>query len=479
MSKFPKDFLWGGATAANQVEGAWQVDGKGVSISDICTGGSHQQNKRITPVLEEGTFYPSHDAINHYYRYKEDIALFAEMGFKVYRFSIAWTRIFPTGEELTPNEAGLEFYDSVIDECLKYGIEPLITISHFEMPFALTEKYNGWVDRRLIDLYIRYAEVLFKRYKGKVKYWLTFNEINSATMAQGNLQETGILNKGTVDYMHQVDDPQLRFQALHHQFIASALAVQLGHEIDENYKIGCMLANFTSYPLTPSPEDVLANQKAMQMSNHFCGDIQVRGAYPNFSKRYFDENNIVIEKAEGDDEVLAKGTVDYYTFSYYTSFCQTTDPKELAAGNVFGGAPNPYLKANDWGWQIDPSGLRFALNEIYDRYEIPLMVVENGLGAKDVVEADGSINDDYRIDYIKQHIEAMGEAILDGVDLIGYTPWGCIDLVSLSTGEMAKRYGFIYVDRHDDGTGDFSRMRKKSFFWYKKVIATNGKDLSV
>ncbi|MDU5336750.1 glycoside hydrolase family 1 protein [Enterococcus sp.] len=478
MSIFPKNFLWGGATAANQIEGAWQEKGKGISTADICTGGSHKQSRRITTILEEQTFYPSHDAINHYYHYKEDIALFAEMGFNVYRFSIAWTRIFPTGEELEPNEAGLKFYDKVIDECLSHGIEPLITISHFEMPFHLTQKYNGWVDRRLIELFVRYAEVLFKRYAGKVKYWLTFNEINCATMAQGNLQGTGIFNGESNDFMKQADDPQLRFQALHHQFLASALAVNLGHSIDPDYKIGCMLANFTSYPLTPSPEDVLENQRAMRMSNHFCGDIQVRGEYPSFSKRYFDEHNIRIDKQSQDDEILKEGTVDYYSFSYYTSFCQTTDPKELAAGNVFGGAPNPYLKANDWGWQIDPSGLRFALNEIYDRYRIPLMVVENGLGAKDIVEADGSINDDYRIDYLKQHIEAMSEAILDGVDLIGYTPWGCIDLVSLSTGEMAKRYGFIYVDRHDDGTGDFSRKRKKSFYWYKKVIETNGSDLS-
>jgi 6-phospho-beta-glucosidase len=475
--KFPEGFLWGGATAANQIEGAWNKDGKGVSDADICTGGSHTQNKRITPILEKDTFYPSHDAIDHYHRFKEDIALFAEMGFKVYRFSIAWTRIFPNGEELEPNEAGLEFYDKIIDECLKYNIEPLITISHFEMPFALSAKYNGWADRRVIELFVRYSEVLFKRYQGKVKYWLTFNEINCATMPQGNLQGTGILNEGSVDFMNQVDDPQIRYQALHHQFVASAKAVKLGHAIDENYQIGCMLANFTSYPLTPNPIDVLENQKAMRMSNHFCGDIQVRGAYPSFSKRFFAENGITIEKAPEDDEILASGTVDYYTFSYYTSFCQTTDPEKLATGNVFGGAANPYLKANDWGWQIDPTGLRFALNEIYDRYRIPLMVVENGLGALDKVEADGSINDDYRIDYLKQHIEAMHEAILDGVDLIGYTPWGCIDLVSLSTGEMAKRYGFIYIDKHDDGSGTLERKRKKSFFWYKDVITTNGANI--
>ena len=476
---FPKNFLWGGATAANQLEGAWQADGKGISDSDICTGGSHTQSKRITPVIEPDTFYPSHDAIDHYHRYQEDIALFAEMGFKVYRFSIAWTRIFPTGEENEPNEAGLQFYENLINECLKYDIEPLVTISHYEMPFALTEKYNGWADRRVIDLYVKYAETVISRFKGKVKYWLTFNEINSGAMPLGNLLSLGIINEGTTDFMNQVDKTQLRFQELHHQFIASAKAVAIGHQIDPDCQIGCMIAYSLSYPLTCNPEDVLVNQKSMQMSNYLCGDVQVRGAYPNFAKRYFKENEIEIEFADEDEAVLKAGTVDFYTFSYYMTFCQTADPSELTKGNLFGGAKNPYLKASDWGWQIDPTGIRIALNEIYDRYQLPLMVVENGLGAYDKIEADGTINDSYRIDYLKQHIEAMHEAVEDGVNLIGYTPWGCIDLVSASTGEMAKRYGFIFVERYDDGTGDFSRRKKASFDWYQQVIASNGSDLTV
>lgn len=474
---FPKGFLWGGAIAANQAEGAWNKDGKGVACPDICTGGSHTQSKRITPEFEEGTFYPSHEAIDFYHRYKEDIALFAEMGFKTFRFSIAWTRIFPTGEEETPNEAGLKFYEDVIDECLKYGIEPLITISHYEVPYALTKKYNAWASREMIDIYIKYCEALFTRYKGKVKYWLTFNEINSGTMPMGGFLSQGILNEGTKDFMNQVDIPQLRFQGLHHQFIASALAVQLAHKIDPEYKVGCMQIFATAYPLTCNPDDVVYTQQSSRILNYFCGDVQVRGYYPSYVDRYFKDHDITIKMEEGDTEILKNGCVDFYTFSYYMSICQTADPDKLAKGNIMGGAANPYLEASDWGWQIDPKGLRYTLNEIYDHYQIPLMVVENGLGAYDEIEPDGSINDDYRIDYLRQHIEQMGEAILDGVDLIGYTPWGCIDLVSASTGEMAKRYGFIYVEKYDDGTGDLSRRKKKSFDWYKKVIATNGENL--
>ena len=475
---FKKDFLWGGATAANQCEGAWNVDGKGISCADICTGGSYKQAKRITPVLEEGTFYPSHEAIDFYHHYKEDIALFAEMGFKVFRFSIAWTRIFPTGEEETPNEKGLQFYDNVIDECLKYNIEPLITISHYEVPFALTQKYNGWASREMIDIFTKYCKAIFTRYKGKVKYWLTFNEINGATGNFGAFLSQGILNEGTTDFMHQVDNPKQRFQALHHQFVASALAVKMAHEIDENYKVGCMQIFATSYPLTCNPDDVVLTQQKNHIMNWFCGDVQVRGYYPSYMKRFFKENDIEINMEPEDKTILKEGCVDFYSFSYYMFVCHSADEsKENGDGNLLGGANNPYLKASDWGWQIDPKGLRYSLNEIYDRYQIPLMVVENGLGAYDKKEADGSIQDDYRIDYLRQHIEQMKEAVEDGVDLMGYTPWGCIDLVSASTGEMAKRYGFIYVEKYDDGTGDYSRKKKKSFAWYKKVIESNGEEL--
>ena len=479
--KFPENFLWGGATAANQSEGAWDEDGKGVSCSDICTGGKFGQSKMITPVLQEGTFYPSREAIDHYHRFKEDIALFAEMGFKCYRFSIAWTRIFPNGDEDEPNEAGLRHYEEVIDECLKYGIEPLITISHYEVPFGLTQKCNAWASREMIGYYLNFCRAIFSRYKGKVKYWLTFNEINSSTTATGALLNQGILNdlENPTPFMSQPDIPQQRFQGLHHMFIASAEAVQMAHKIDPNYKVGNMMLYAASYPLTCSPDDMLKNQEYNRVMNYFCSDVQCRGYYPSYANRFLEEKGITITKQPGDDEVLRAGKVDFCTFSYYSSSCQSADPeKQSGEGNLIGGIPNPYLKASDWGWQIDPTGLRYSLNEIYDRYQIPVMVVENGLGAKDTLEPDGSINDDYRIDYLRQHIEQMGEAVKDGVDLMGYTPWGCIDLVSASTGEYAKRYGFIYVERYDDGSGDFSRRKKKSFDWYKKVIATNGEDLS-
>ncbi|MGM9913247.1 glycoside hydrolase family 1 protein [Floccifex sp.] len=475
---FRKDFYWGGATAANQLEGAWNVDGKGVSCPDVCTGGSATKSKRITPVLEEGTFYPSHDAIDHYHRYKEDIKLFSEMGFKMYRFSIAWTRIFPNGDETEPNEKGLQFYDDLIDECLKYNIEPMITISHYEVPFGLTKKFNSWTDRRMIDCYLNYCRAIFTRYKGKVKYWLTFNEINSATAPMGGFLNQGILNEiKEMDFNNQKDIPQNRFQGLHHQFIASALAVQMAHEIDPNYQVGCMNIMATNYPLTCNPQDVVYTQQKNHVFNWFCSDVQCRGKYPSYMDRYFKEHNISIQKQEGDDEILLNGCVDFYTCSYYMSNCQTVDPSKTGKGNLLTGVPNPYLKASDWGWQIDPIGLRYSLNEIYDRYQLPIFVVENGLGAYDTIEEDGTIQDDYRIDYLRAHIEQMHEAVLDGVDLRGYTPWGCIDLVSVSTGEFAKRYGFIFVERYDDGTGDYSRRKKKSFDWYKKVIATNGQDL--
>lgn len=478
MIKFPEGFLWGGATAANQFEGGWDADGKGPSTSDMMSGGTHTVPRRITRTTEEGTHYPSHEAIDFFNRYKEDIALFGEMGFKTFRMSINWTRIFPTGEEDTPNEAGLQFYDNVFDELKKHNIEPLVTISHYELPFHLTEKYNGWAGREVIDYYTKYCETIFKRYKDKVKYWLTFNEINGGTMSIGGYLGQGILNEGTRDFMSQIDDPQLRFQALHHQFIASAKAVKLGHAINPDFKIGCMIAHMTTYPLTCNPKDVVKAQQEMQIHNDLCGDVHVRGEYPFFMNRYFEENNIELKMEEGDLEILKEGVVDYYTFSYYMTNCTTVDPNAAGTdGNLLGGVKNPYLKASDWGWQIDPEGLRYTLNRLYGRYQIPMMVVENGLGAFDKVEEDGTINDSYRIDYLKEHILQMGEAVKDGVDLIGYTPWGCIDLVSASTGEMEKRYGFIYVDKDNKGEGTLDRKKKVSFDWYKKVIESNGTEL--
>lgn len=479
MSVLKKDFLWGGATAANQYEGAWDLDGKGPSISDMCTNGSHATPKRLTPVFEENTLYPSREATDFYHHYKEDIALAAEMGFNVFRMSINWTRIFPTGMEAEPNEAGLAFYDKVFDELKKYHIEPLVTISHYEIPYALVEKYNGWYGRECIDCYVRYCEVLFERYQDKVKYWLTFNEINSGTMPLGAILSLGCVKGYSGPVTEVPDEKQVRYQGLHHQFVASAKVIKLAHEKYPQFKMGCMCIFATKYPHTCNPDDVLLSQKEMRKMNWFTSDVHVRGYYPSYMNRFFKENNITIQKEAGDDEILREGTVDFYTFSYYMSVCESADPEVTgkASGNLVGGVANPYLKASDWGWQIDPKGLRYSLNEIYDRYQIPLMVVENGLGAYDKLEEDGSIHDSYRIDYLRQHIEQMKEAVEDGVDLMGYTPWGWIDVVSASTGEMAKRYGFVYVNKYDDGTGDLGRRKKDSFYWYKKVIKTNGEDL--
>jgi len=479
LKKFPEGFLWGGSTAANQLEGGYNEGGKGLSIADVLTAGTNTTPRRITPVLEEGTYYPNHEAIDFYHRYKEDIKLFAEMGFKTFRMSIAWSRIFPNGDDEKPNEEGLKFYDDVFAELKKYNIEPLVTISHYETPFNLAKKYNGWADRRLVDFYVKYCEVIFNRYKNVVKYWLTFNEINALTMPFGTFMAGAIMPDENGEISNNIkDNEQLRYQALHHQFIASAKAVKLGHEINKDFKIGCMIAYMCSYPLTCNPEDVLLAQQKDNLNNFLCSDVQVRGAYPGFAKRYFAEKNINIVMEENDEQILKEGCVDFYTFSYYMSNCVSADPnKEEIGGNLVMGLKNPYLKSSDWGWQIDPKGLRWALNNIYNRYQIPVMVVENGLGAVDVIEEDGSINDDYRIDYLREHIKQMKEAIADGVDLIGYTPWGCIDLVSASTGEMKKRYGFIYVDKDNEGNGTLNRLKKKSFYWYKKVIETNGEDL--
>lgn len=480
--RFPEGFLWGGATAANQLEGAYKEGGKGLSIFDMVTFvpkeartaeiemdvKSEAELERLL-AADDGANFPKRRGIDFYHRYEEDIALFAEMGFKTFRMSISWPRIFPNGDELEPNEEGLAFYDRVFDELLKYGIEPLVTLSHYELPLTLVKKYNGWADRRLVDLFVHYAETVFTRYKDKVKYWLTFNEINVSTMSP--YIGSGIL----VDRVENVEATV--YQALHHQFVASARAVRACHEIIPNSQIGCMLARMEVYPETSNPDDVLAALEEDQ-KNLFFTDVQARGYYPSFMLSYFDKHDISIEVLPGDEEILSHHTVDFISFSYYMSMVASGAPeKAKQKGNFFSGIKNPYLEASDWGWQIDPKGLRITLKKMYDRYQMPLFIVENGLGAYDVVEADGTINDDYRIEYLRAHIEQMGQAIEEGVDLIGYTSWGCIDLISASTSEMSKRYGFIYVDQDDYGNGTLERKKKKSFDWYKQVIASNGEQL--
>ncbi|OUP09452.1 glycoside hydrolase family 1 protein [Collinsella sp. An2] len=474
---FPKGFFWGGATAANQLEGAWDVDGRGPSVDDHFLGGSVDTPREITIDIDPNRFYPNHDGIDFYHRYEQDIELFAEMGFNMFRLSISWSRIFPNGDDAQPNEAGLAFYDRVFDCLREHGIEPLVTLSHYEMPYALVEKYNGWESRELIELFERYCATVFERYQDKVRYWLTFNEINLGASAAGALFETSMI-RGFEGPASKVEvTPQQCYQALHHQFVASGRVVRLAHEKYPQFKMGNMDCFILTYPATCDPADVLANELEMNRMNWYCSDVQVRGAYPYYARRYWREHGVELDVRDGDLQNIADGKVDFYTFSYYMSNTVTTHGDvETTGGNMVSGGKNPYLESTDWGWQIDPTGLRIALNQIYARYQIPLMVVENGMGAFDTVEADGSIHDGYRIDYLKKHVLAMREAVEDGVDLIGYTWWGPIDLVSAGTGEMRKRYGFIYVDKHDDGTGDYSRLRKDSFFAYQKIIQSNGAD---
>lgn len=465
---FPTNFLWGGAIAANQCEGGWNEGGRGLSNADVLPYGEDRlavikgDLQMLTPDNEH--YYPAQNAIDFYHHYKEDIALLKEMGFKMFRLSISWSRIYPTGEETEPNQAGLDFYRNVFTELRNAGIEPLVSIWHFDTPLALEEKYGDWQDRKYIELYEKYVTTIFKEYKGLVKYWLTFNEINN-----------------TINFLpdNASDEAfQEAYQHLHYQFVASARAVQIGHAIDPDYQIGCMICGITYYPLTSDPKDILFNRYKWEKGIFYCGDVQCKGKYPTYAKRLWKEHNVELDITEQDLVELKNGTVDLYTFSYYMSQSITTHKNEdTVGGNMSFGVRNPYLTYSDWGWALDPEGLRYYLEVVYDRYELPLMVVENGLGAFDTVEEDGSIHDDYRIDYYRAHIKEMDKAIEEGIDLIGYTTWGCIDLVSAGTGEMRKRYGFIYVDKHDDGTGTMKRSKKDSFYWYKKVIESNGENL--
>ena len=467
MSRFPDNFLWGGAVAANQCEGAYLEDGKGLTVQDVTRKGWHE-----TPSEEPLEDNLKLVGIDFYHRYKEDIRLFAEMGFKVFRLSIAWARIFPQGDEQEPNEAGLAFYDAVFEECLKYGIEPLVTLSHYETPLHLTRTYDGWRNRKMIDFFEHYARTVFTRYKDKVKYWLTFNEINSIT-------HVPFLSGGINTPKEELTQQDI-YQAIHHELVASSRAVQACHELIPEAQIGCMILGVPVYPLTPKPEDVLQSL-ATERENFFFSDIQVRGYYPSYAKRMFKENQIELDILP-QDLVDLKHTVDFISFSYYMSVCESADPtKEAGEGNIIGGIPNPYLKASEWGWQIDPKGLRYYLNILYDRYQKPVFIVENGLGAVDELvtlkNGEKTVIDDYRIDYMNDHLVQVKEAIEDGVPVMGYTSWGCIDLVSFTTAEIKKRYGMIYVDRNSDGTGTLERYKKKSFNWYKEVIASNGDSL--
>ena len=463
QSYFSKDFLWGGAMAANQCEGAYNEGGKGLSIQDMMPDGIFAPpSTRVEPrnLKLQG--------VDFYHRYKEDLALFAEMGYKCLRFSFSWPRIFPQGNEETPNEAGLAFYDGLVDECLKYGIEPIVTLSHYETPYYLAKEYDGWRSRELIAFFERYARTVFTHFKGRVKYWITFNEINA-------IWNFPLLAAGILTPKEQLCQEDL-YQAAHHELVASAMAVKMAHEIDPQNKVGCMVCGFMNYSMTPNPDDVV-QKMLVDRKGYFFADVQMRGYYPSYAKALWKTEGCTIRMESGDEEAL-QNTCDFLSFSYYMSKCVAADPSQyqMTPGNIVSGLKNPYLKASEWGWQIDPKGLRVMMNDLYDRYQKPLFIVENGLGAKDkVVMVDGvkTVEDDYRISYLNDHLAAVNQALAEGVECLGYTTWGCIDIISASTSQMSKRYGMIYVDRNDDGSGSMERIRKQSFYWYKKIIASN------
>lgn len=471
MNRLNDNFLWGGAVAANQCEGAYNEDGKGLSTSDLMSAACNGVPRTFTfEGTREGIYYPNREGIDFYHHYKDDVKLFAEMGFKCFRTSIAWSRIFPNGDEEVPNEKGLAFYDSLFEELLKYDIKPVVTISHYETPYGLVKKYGSWRNRKMIDFYLKFCETIFNRYKDKVEYWMTFNEIN-----------VNMFNPEMTMGIHVEDNEnrqEVLKQASHYEMVASAKAVKLGHEINPNFKIGMMMMYPTFYGETCKPEDQLCAMDQIDKQYYFS-DVMARGYYSPKAKKTWEKENIHLDITDEDEKDLRDGKVDYIGFSYYNSnVASSREDVETTDGNMINAIKNPYLKASEWGWQIDPIGLRIALNNLYDRYQVPLFIVENGLGAVDTVNEDGSIDDDYRISYLREHIKTMKDAVLnDGVDLIGYTPWGPIDLVSCGTGEMKKRYGFIYVDRDDKGNGTLKRYKKKSFEWYKKVIESNGEEL--
>lgn len=490
MKRFPDNFFWGGATSSSQIEGGFQEGGRGITIQDVVTAGNNHQSRYFTYIDKDGKpgkfaqfggalpegaryavleneYYPTHKAVDFYHYYKEDIKMLAEMGFKMFRMSVCWSRIFPKGIEEEPNREGLEFYRDIFLELRKYGIEPLVTIWHGENPIYLENEIGGWNSRKMIAYFDKYVRTVISEYKGLVKYWLTFNELNNTIMFL-DLMEDELAKK----------EAQSTYQQIHHKFVASAHAVKIAHTIDPDCKVGCMIAYAVNYPSTCAPEDVIAAMEKNQRISFYCGDVQVRGYYPAYAQKILEKADVKLQITHQDFIDLKEGIVDFYSFSYYSSACVTAGKtQETVKGNFTIGEKNPYLKYSEWGWGMDPDGLRYALNQIYDRYQIPVIVVENGLGAVDTIEADGKIHDSYRMEYIRNHIKAMKAAIEDGVELFGYTTWGCIDEISASTGEMMKRYGFIYVDRDNEGNGTMKRSRKDSFYWYKKVIESNGEDL--
>lgn len=484
---FPDGFLWGGALAANQCEGAWDADGRGPSVADVATYKPALANTEyaahhavtLASIAEamataDVMYFPKRRGIDLYHRWEGDLDLFAELGFTVLRVSIAWSRLYPTGFENEPNPAGVAFYRRLFEGMRARGIQPLVTLSHYEMPLELATRLNGWANREVIALFGRFARTCFTEYGDLVSLWLTFNEIDS--IMRHPFTSGGVIEERCEDGLEAAC-----YRAAHHQFVASAIATRDLRVLAPGAQMGCMLTMLTTYPRTCHPDDVAATQ-AKSLQNHFFADVQVFGEYPPIELAAMARKGLSVPWGAGDDEVLREHTVDFVSFSYYVSVCETADAsaRTTGAGNIFPGVPNPHLQASAWGWQIDPVGLRIVLNQFWDRWRKPLFIVENGLGAKDeLVEVDGvpTVLDDDRISYLNDHLVQVAEALADGVDVMGYTPWGCIDLVSASTAQLSKRYGFVYVDRDDDGSGTLARYRKKSFGWYQEVIASRGASL--
>lgn len=470
-----EDFLWGGATAANQCEGGYDLGGRGVANVDLIPAGEDRKlvmsGKMKMYEFDKNHRYPAQTAIDMYHHYLDDLKMLAEMGFKTYRMSISWTRIFPNGDDELPNEEGLKYYEDIFLACKAYGIEPLVTLTHFDVPMHVVKKYGSWRSRLLIDYYQNFCRTVFERYKGLVRYWLTFNEINMILHAP--------FTGAGLYFEPGENEEQVKYQAAHHQLVASALATKIAHEVDPENQVGCMLAGGLNYPFACHPEDYF---KSIQKDREgfFFIDVQSRGYYPSYALKKFEKEGISVKMNPEDTEILKANPVDFISFSYYSSRVVSARPNvsQETAGNIYNSIKNPYLESSEWGWQIDPLGLRASMNVLYDRYQKPLFIVENGLGATDHPDEEGYVEDDYRIAYHREHIKALKAAVEeDGVDLLGYTTWGCIDLIASSTGQMSKRYGFIYVDLDDEGKGTLKRTKKKSFNWYKKVIATNGEDL--
>ncbi|MBS4456620.1 6-phospho-beta-glucosidase [Tuanshanicoccus lijuaniae] len=465
------DFLWGAAVAANQLEGAYLSDGRGVSNIDLLPYGKDRlaiaKGEMHYTCVSEDAYYPSHNAIHFYDKMKQDIELLHELGLKCFRFSISWSRIFPTGLEENPNEKGLSFYDELISELEKYNIEPIVTITHFDVPKGLMDHCGSWRSREMVNHYLKFTRVLFERFKDRVKYWISFNEINM--LLHKPFTAAGIT------FEENEAKEQIIYQAAHYQMVASAYATKQLHEIDKNAKMGCMLAAGEFYPYSCNPVDIRRAQKDNQ-KNYYFVDVQARGSYPRWALKKIDLLGIDISPS--DIKVLRENTVDYISFSYYASRTSKEDVSDVDTntGNAAGGVVNPYLKRSEWGWMIDPLGFRITINSIWDRYQKPLFVVENGLGAQDLIDDHHQIEDDYRIEYLSQHISEMILCIEeDSIPIIGYTMWTAIDLVSASTGEMKKRYGLVYVDKDNEGNGTLRRVPKKSYSWYKKLIESSGK----